>query len=117
MTPFQLELRAGRETLTVSVQPDSRLRRYARWSLRGETITLRVPTSMTRPQIEKLLEDITPRITRQRKRAHRQSDVNLMARADELNRNYFGGELSWHSIRWVKNMNHRLGSFTTGGTT
>jgi predicted metal-dependent hydrolase len=117
MTSFQTQLRAGRETLTVTVQADNRLRRYARWSLRGQTITLRVPSSMTRPQIEKLIEDITPRIARQRKRAHRQSDVNLMERADELNRVYFGGELSWHSIRWVNNMNRRLGSFTTGGTT
>jgi predicted metal-dependent hydrolase len=117
MPLFQTRVRAGRETITVTVEADPRLRKTARWLLRDNTITLRVPPKMTRPQIEQIIEEITPRITRQRKRARRQTDPNLMERAEALNRQYFGGELSWHSIRWVNNMEHRLGSCTTGGTT
>jgi predicted metal-dependent hydrolase len=72
---------------------------------------------MTRAQIEQMIEEIAPRIKKQRKRARRQTDPNLMERAEALNKEYFNGELSWHSIRWVNNMEHRLGSCTTGGTT
>ncbi len=114
---YQQQFKVGVATLTVSVEPDNRLQKSARWSLRGETVHLRVPRSMTRPQVDQLIADILPRIERQRKRARKQSDVNLMERAAELNRQYFNGELSWHSIRWVKNMQHRLGSCTTGGAT
>src|SRR5258708_30653134 len=117
MPIFQTKVRAGRETLTLNVEADSRLRKSARWALRDNIITLRVPHTMSQKQIEELIADISPRIARQRKRARRQSDLNLMERAMELNQRYFNGQLEWHSIRWVKNMEHRLGSCTTGGTT
>ncbi len=117
MALFETKVRAGRETLTITVEADSRLRKTARWLMRNNNITLRVPPAMTPAQVNQLIEDITPRIVRQRKRARRQTDPNLMERAEALNQQYFGGELAWHSIRWVKNMEHRLGSCTTGGTT
>ncbi|MBN1964118.1 MAG: M48 family metallopeptidase, partial [Anaerolineae bacterium] len=41
----------------------------------------------------------------------------LEQRARDLNARYFGGELSWHTVRWVSNMAHRLGSCTSGGAT
>jgi predicted metal-dependent hydrolase len=115
--PTRLEIQAGTETLTVSIEVDPRLRKTARWLLRGQIVLLRVPRRMTRKQVDDLIAQITPRIVRQRKRASRQTDINLMHRAAFLNDQYFGGELSWHSIRWVHNMRHRLGSCTTGGTT
>ena len=117
MLIYQTQVQAGRETLIVNVEANPRLRSSARWTMRDSVITLRVPRHMTRAQIEQLIADITPRIARQRKRARRQSDINLMERANLLNAEYFGGELAWHSIRWVKNMQHRLGSCTTGGPT
>ena len=117
MAYYETQVKAGRETLTLTVDKDPRLKKTARWMLRQNTISLRVPTHMTREQIDQIIADITPRIVRQRRRATRQSDINLMSRAKELNVAYFQGELSWHTIRWVKNMQHRLGSCTTGGTT
>lgn len=117
MLPFEVEIKAGHETLIVSVEPDVRLRKTARWTMRGEKIHLRVPKAMARPQVDQLIADIGPRIARQRKRASRQSDDSLMERAARLNREYFNGELNWHSIRWASNMRHRLGSCTTGGPT
>jgi predicted metal-dependent hydrolase len=117
MPLYETQVKAGRETLLVKVEADARLRKTARWMLRGDTISLRVPIHMKQAEIEKLIADIAPRIARQRKRARRQTDVNLMERAAALNEQYFGGELNWHSIRWVNNMEHRLGSCTTGGST
>src|SRR5215212_1260482 len=117
MTSFSREFKAGSEQLTLHVETDARLRRYARWKLRGQVVQLRVPRGMSDPQIEQLINQIIPRIVRQRKRATRQNDVNLAARAAAINSQYFDGELSWHTIRWVSNMKNRLGSCTTGGST
>ena len=114
---FQFEIKAGSDTLTVTIDPDTRLRTSARWTMRGTNINLRVPRTMTQDEIESIIRNILPRITRQRKRARRQTDANLMRRATAINEQYFNGELSWHTIRWVSNMEHRLGSFTTGGAT
>jgi predicted metal-dependent hydrolase len=44
-------------------------------------------------------------------------DDYLAERANRLNERYFGGQLSWNSIRWVSNMRRRLGSCTNGGPT
>jgi predicted metal-dependent hydrolase len=114
---YQIEVQTGGDTLTVTIDSDTRLRTSARWTMRGSNVNLRVPRGMTREEIDRILNNILPRISRQRKRATRQSDASLMQRAQALNERYFNGELSWHSIRWVSNMKHRLGSFTTGGAT
>lgn len=111
------EIQLGDETLTLEVVVDSRLRTMARWSVTGKTIRLRIPNGTSRKDIERLIGDILPRVSRTRRRATRQTDQDLMARAQQLNQQYFGGELSWSSIRWVNNMKQRLGSCTTGGVT
>jgi hypothetical protein len=40
-----------------------------------------------------------------------------MARAQQINRTYFNGVIRFEAIRWVGNMNTRLGSCTNGGPT
>ncbi len=117
ITPFQIQFEIGAETLTIQVEPDARLRRYARWQMRGNVVHIRVPRSTSRAEVDELLSSIVPKITKQRSRAKRRTDDDLAARAAALNRAYFDESLSWHSIRWVSNMKHRLGSFTTGGPT
>jgi hypothetical protein len=105
------------EMVTVRVEPDARLRTTGRWTLRRDVLTLRVPAGLTRPEIDKMIGELRARVARQRKRARRQTDDTLKKRADEINQKYFGGELSYHTIRWVGNMKRRFGSFTTGGPT
>ena len=43
--------------------------------------------------------------------------MDLQARAEQINRKYFNGQLHWQAIRWVDNMQQRLGSCTRGGAT
>ncbi len=107
----------GPYMLTVEVRRDRRLRTSARWALQGETIEVRVPARMARKDLDRLLDDIVARVIKQRARARKQNDADLERRARAINRRYFGGELSWHTIRWVSNMQHRLGSCTRGGST
>lgn len=107
----------GPYQLMVTVSRDKRLRTSARWTLNGDTIAVRVPAAVRRDQLDRLLDDIVARVLKQRARARRQHDDDLDRRAQAINRRYFDGELSWHTIRWVSNMAHRLGSCTSGGST
>ncbi len=107
----------GPYELMVTVARDKRLRTSARWSLNGDTIAVRVPASIRREQLDTLLDDIVAHVLKQRMRARRQHDDDLEQRAQAINRRYFEGELSWHTIRWVSNMARRLGSCTSGGST
>jgi hypothetical protein len=47
-----------------------------------------------------------------RRRDSLNSDGGLQRRAQELNRKYFGGALSWRSITYVTNQRERYGSCT-----
>jgi predicted metal-dependent hydrolase len=107
----------GSRTLTVEVTYDKRLRTSARWTLNQETIRVRVPSDILPIQLDKVVDDIIARVLKQRARARQRDDEDLEQRARTINRQYFNGELRWHTIRWVSNMDHQLGSCTNGGTT
>lgn len=107
----------GAQTLVVEVTRDRRLRKSVRWTLKQETIQVRAPENLPPKQLENLLDDIIKRVLKQRARARKQNDTDLEARAREINERYFDGALQWHTIRWVSNMNKRLGSCTEGGST
>lgn len=113
--PFSFEIAAGDQRLRFAVRYDARLRTNGRWTLRGDTVTLRVPSEMPRAVIEQIAERIAARIARSRARADKRTDQDLMKRAAQLNAQYFDGELSWRSIRWADNMRTRLGSCSNGG--
>ncbi len=107
----------GSRTLTVQVTRDARLRRTARWTVQQDAIVVRVPPQMPVPVLDRVLDDIVARVLRQRTRARRQNDGDLEQRARAINAACFDGALAWHTIRWVSNMQHRLGSCTQGGAT
>ncbi len=111
------QVKDGPHTLAVEVSRDRRLRTSARWTLHDQTIRVRVPLALDARQVDRLLDDIFARVLKQRASARRRGDADLERRAQALNTRYFGGELQWHSIRWVSTMQHRLGSCTTGGAT
>jgi predicted metal-dependent hydrolase len=104
----------------VIVMRDKRLKKSARWTReRDDTILLRVPYRLPGYQIEPLLKDVAKSLDRlgtQRRRAKR-TDAGLQARAEQINKMYFGGKISWSAIKWVGNMEKRLGSCTNGGLT
>jgi predicted metal-dependent hydrolase len=107
----------GPHTLTVEVQRDKRLRSSVRWTVSQDTIQVRAPVAIQTRELDRLLDDIVERVLKQRRRAREQNDIDLEQRARQINQNYFRGEIQWHTIRWVSNMTHRLGSCTEGGAT
>ncbi len=104
-------------TLTLIIERSGRLKKSVRWSVNGDELHLRVPTHMTAKEIAELLDRIRDKIFAQASRRAARSDAALQTLARKLNRQYFGDSLSWASIRWVSNMEKRLGSCTIGGPT
>ncbi len=117
MILFEREIVDGDDRLRVTVRYDDRLRRNVRWSARNGAIEIRAPRHARPAELVRITDSIIARVLKQRARARRRQDTDLQARAEAINRRYFGGELTWHTIRWVDNMERRLGSCTTGGST
>ena len=108
--------------LTVWVRRDRRLKKSARWQRQPDgSLLLRIPFYFPNRDIGELLTDVQTQLlrrdTRRRERARRATDLDLQVRAEEINRRYFGGRMQWNAIRWVSNMEKRLGSCTVGGST
>jgi len=106
----------GGHTLEVEVTYDRRLRRNAHWTVADTTIQVRVPASIPPHALEAVLDDIVQNVLAYRTRARERNDADLERRAREINQTYFDGELRWHTIRWVSNINHSLGTVTEGGS-
>ena len=104
--------------ITVLVRRDKRLKKSSRWGWESDgSILLRVPYRFPKRQIPDLLKQITRHLEKGIKRAKRRTDVDLQEWAEYINKKYFGGQIEWRAIRWVGNMNTRLGSCTNGGST
>ncbi len=109
------------KTFTVIVRRDGRLKKSARWIVEKDgTVLLRIPHRLPAKEIPQLLKDVIAQIERREKRAARRkshNDADLKERAEWINDNCFESRIRWRSIRWVSNMQHRLGSCTNGGMT
>jgi predicted metal-dependent hydrolase len=107
----------GKE-IAVFVRRDKRLKKSWRWiPQRDGSILVRVPSRLPKRQIGKLLDQVAEDLKKQETLAERRTDTDLQRRTEYINRKYFGGEIQWRAIRWVNNMERRLGSCTTGGAT
>ncbi len=115
---YEVICRQADPPLTITVQPDRRLKRSARWSCEGANqILLRVPIHTSNQQIQRIIDDLSIQMTKKREKASRLTDDDLQRRASEINATCFNSAITWEAIRWVNNMDHRLGSCTNGGMT
>jgi predicted metal-dependent hydrolase len=105
------------DPIDVEIVRDGRLRTRVHWEWRGNQVRIRVPRCVPQREVDRLVAEIVEEVKRKRSQVRARADADLEARAREINRVYFGGEIEWHSIRWVSNMRKRLGSCTKGGPT
>ena len=104
--------------LEVIVRRDKRLKKSSRWQREDDgSILLRVPHRLPKRLIRKQVAEVETQLKKMKKRVHRRSDADLRRRAASISKKYFKGKIQWNSIRWVGNMNTRLGSCTNGGST
>jgi predicted metal-dependent hydrolase len=81
----------------------------------GEFV-VQAPANMSDAELQPIIDKLQTRLQK-RQAKETLDDKALHRRAQELNRQYFGGKLTWESIKWVTNQNSRFGSCTpTNGT-
>lgn len=112
-----VKVEIGDQVYTFDIVVDNRLRTLARWSVQGQRVLVRIPKQTSQHNLAELIKNLTVKLTRLQRKRKKRSSVDLEQRAHWLNQEYFQGELKWSSIRWVSNMQYRLGSCTTGGPT
>lgn len=81
--------------------------------IRQGVLVVRAPASMTDAELAPHIEALRRRLEKQARKLNApRSDAELTGLAEELNRKYFDGALTWQSIRYVANMQKRYGSCT-----
>jgi predicted metal-dependent hydrolase len=108
---------ADGDPITVEVVRDGRLRTRIHWEWNGDQVRIRAPRRVPKRQLDKHVAEIVEEVKRKRAQVRARADDDLEAMARRINRKHFGGEIEWHTIRWVSNMRKRLGSCTVGGPT
>ncbi len=102
--------------MEIKVIRSARRRKTVSARIQDGVMVVRAPLHISDKELNEVIENLKTRLQR-RKEAQELSDAKLAARAQELNRRYFGGKLRWNNIRWVTNQNKRFGSCTpTQGT-
>ena len=102
----------------VQVRRDKRLQKTSRWErLPDGSLLLRVPYRFPKHHVSSLLEQVAKQMGKTTLVRSRRTDADLQHRAEQVNRKYFNGQIQWNAIRWVSNMQSRLGSCTRGGAT
>ncbi len=77
---------------------------------------VQAPARMSDAELQPIIDKLRQR-WQKRQTKETLDDQALQRRAQELNRQYFGGKLKWESIRWVTNQNNRMGSCTPANGT
>jgi predicted metal-dependent hydrolase len=98
--------------LVVEMVRSTKRRRTISARLDGDRLIVQIPAGMDPADERAWAEKLGARILASKRRRELNDDASLRARADELNRRYFGGKLQLADIRYVTNQQHRFGSCT-----
>jgi predicted metal-dependent hydrolase len=112
-TPESIETTMTSEQIDLRIEVVRSTRRHKSVTMqeRDGGYVVRAPARMSDAELAPIIDDLRKRLERRRGRRHR-TDSDLQERAQKLNRMFFGGRLTWTSIRWVSNQNSRYGSCT-----
>ena len=93
-------IRSKRRTRTISA------------AIRGDTLVVTIPDRLNRTQEREWVQRMMDRVERARRKAARNRDDELLARARRLNMRYFDGALNFTGIMYVDNQTTLHGSCT-----
>jgi hypothetical protein len=104
--------------IRVDLRRDKRLKKTSRWErLPDGSLLVRVPYRLPRYKVSTLLEQVASQLDKTIMVHTQRTDADLQQRAELINQKHFKGSIQWNAIRWVSNMQSRLGSCTRGGPT
>jgi predicted metal-dependent hydrolase len=96
----------------VKVIRSKRRKKTVEARLESGVMVVRAPAAITDAELNPIIDKLKLKVEKKLRRSQGKSDAKLDARARELNRRFFDGELNWQSIRYVTNQNKRFGSCT-----
>ncbi|MHB1417698.1 MAG: M48 metallopeptidase family protein [Chloroflexota bacterium] len=99
-------------TLQIDIKRSARRRKTIAARLQGNTLTVFLPAGLNPAEEERWVQRMVERATKAHRRAELNGDGELVRRAAELNRRYFGGKLAPRSLKYVTNQDNRFGSCT-----
>lgn len=79
--------------------------------VKNGVLVIRAPAYTSDSELKPIIDNLKERLRRKLRRTP-QSDDELEKRAQEMNKEFFNGELKWHSIRYVTNQTRCYGSCT-----
>jgi hypothetical protein len=96
----------------IEVRRSDRRRRTVAARLEGDRLVVFVPARMSAAEEAMWIERMRQRIEARRRRVTLNGSDALEQRARALNNRYFDGRLTWASVAFVTNQEHRFGSCT-----
>lgn len=114
---YQIQNSQGK-LVTIKLRRDKRLKKTSRWELNHDgSLLLRIPYRLPKRRVGALLEQVASQLDKSISLRSHRNDADLQRRAEQINQKHFEGKIHWNAIRWVGNMQSRLGSCTRGGPT
>jgi predicted metal-dependent hydrolase len=96
----------------VQVKRSVRRRRTVAAYRDGDTVVILIPARFSAAEEREWVQKMLARLDSREARTRRRGDAELEARARQLARMYFDGQLQPVSVRWVTNQRGRWGSCT-----
>jgi predicted metal-dependent hydrolase len=98
--------------MEVKIIRSKRRKKTVEGRLESGVLVVRAPAGISDADLAPIIDNLKGKVEKKLRRHQQKSDQALETRAQELNRRYFGGKLTWQSIRYVTNQNKRFGSCT-----
>lgn len=76
----------------------------------GDTLQVRAPADLPQDELDRIIDQLRPRLERERRRRQMLDNEALAARAAVLNKRFFGGQLYIGRVFYVTNQEQRYGS-------
>jgi predicted metal-dependent hydrolase len=106
-------LQSGPEALVkVEVVRSPRRRKTITAERRHGRVVVRLPAGLSRAEEREWVNRMVTRLEERDRTERLNARRHLVRAADRLNREFFGGRLRWHSIRYVNNQRDRYASCT-----
>lgn len=105
-----------RDRETVQVIRSARRKKTVSARVVDGVLQVRAPAHLSDAELAPIVDQLKSRLKARAIKAQLDNEL-LERRARELNREYFDGQLTWNSIRWVTNQHKRAGSCTPSSRT
>ena len=96
--------------MRVEVFRSKRRKKTVAARLVGDTLQVRAPADLSEGELNDVIRRLRPRLEQERERQRVANNEELAARAEALNKRFFGGRLRLRRISYVSNQERRFGS-------